>query len=284
MTLLHRHPFLRQPENPRGVDRNNPLGAKLANFVNFAAGVDEVTGRKLAPSSTAPAKVVSPAGVGLQGIEGVTTYTDLSIVGTTGTGFEVILIGLIRDAANTLDQRIIDSSISDNTGFLKTSATTSSYTISPPRSVVSGQFTISSPFIGVIEHHAIVLDYSGTWAAKANVSTLWYINGVLQTITVNANGDGSAAGFNGLRFLGIQAASRGYSGKVIYWGRSLTRWSGDEVRTFAGNPWQVLRTLDRRIWAPAVAAATTYTLSAATYVPGSITSTGVQARVTVTAA
>lgn len=48
------------------------------------------------------------------------------------------------------------------------------------------------------------------------------------------------------------------------------------------NLWAVYE--PRRIWVPVSAGATTYTLSASTYVPGSITSTGLTARVTVTAA
>jgi hypothetical protein len=49
------------------------------------------------------------------------------------------------------------------------------------------------------------------------------------------------------------------------------------------NPWRLFQ--PRRIYIPtATAAASTYTLSAATYVPGSLTATGVTPRVTVTVA
>lgn len=64
------------------------------------------------------------------------------------------------------------------------------------------------------------------------------------------------------------------------WNRVLT---ADEVLQNYYAPWAVFR--PRRIWVPVSAGgATTYTLSAPTYVPGSITSTGLTARVTVTAA
>jgi hypothetical protein len=51
----------------------------------------------------------------------------------------------------------------------------------------------------------------------------------------------------------------------------------------SSNPWQLFE--PRRIYIPtASAGATTYTITSATYVPGSITSTGVTPRVTVTVA
>jgi hypothetical protein len=66
---------------------------------------------------------------------------------------------------------------------------------------------------------------------------------------------------------------------VLRWGRVL---SDDEIAQISANPWQLFE--PRRIPVPVAAGASTYTLGTPTYVPGSITSTGMTARVTVTAA
>lgn len=90
------------------------------------------------------------------------------------------------------------------------------------------------------------------------------------TFTVSSVIRIGANGFNG----GINAAL------YLLWDRAL---SDAEIREISANPWQVFE--PRRIWMPATAgAASTYTLSNATYVPGSITASGVTPRVTVTVA
>lgn len=63
---------------------------------------------------------------------------------------------------------------------------------------------------------------------------------------------------------------------VLVWDRAL---SDDELLSVHRNPWQVIS--PRRIWLPASAAGGSLpTLSAATYMPGSLTSSGFRPRVT----
>ena len=108
-----------------------------------------------------------------------------------------------------------------------------------------------------------------------------YCNGVLVGVDsgglVTAQGTAAWVGHDGGA---AEDWSDGGIGLIAAWDRQL---STDEVCELSANPWQLFE--PQRIWVPVSAGgSTTYTLSAPTYVPGSITSTGLTARVTVTAA
>lgn len=76
------------------------------------------------------------------------------------------------------------------------------------------------------------------------------------------------------------AAKRSQTGTSLSisaaWSRAL---SADEILSLEDNPWQLFAPLERRIWLPAASGGLP-TLSAATYMPGSLTSSGFRPRVT----
>ena len=71
---------------------------------------------------------------------------------------------------------------------------------------------------------------------------------------------------------------------LLYYGALISGWAIDDrqIELLRANPWALFE--PRRIPVPVSAGGATYTLSAPTYAPGSIASTGMTARVTVTAA
>ncbi len=80
---------------------------------------------------------------------------------------------------------------------------------------------------------------------------------------------------------GERAANAGYATKTrIYLYAHLTqRLTAGEVAALSANPWQLFAPAERRIWVPS-AGGSLPTLSAATYMPGSLTSSGFRPRVT----
>lgn len=117
-----------------------------------------------------------------------------------------------------------------------------------------------------------------------NAMQVWlYGNGQLRTATNTPPGGTYNIGGVSLAHLnrgsGVELTVDGWIGDHATFDIALT---DAECISLATNPWQLFE--PRRILIPVTAAASTYTLSAPTYTPGSITASGVQARVTVTAA
>ena len=120
--------------------------------------------------------------------------------------------------------------------------------------------------------------------------------GTVYAIVLTHNGTESELWVNGRRFSSSSLTAPSMSGQMLVGGRDS---SGDWpftghialaatfsvalpsglARSLSLNPWAMF---ERRVWLPTVAAAAVPTLSAATYVPGSITSAGFRPRVTAT--
>jgi hypothetical protein len=105
----------------------------------------------------------------------------------------------------------------------------------------------------------------------------YYIDGVL---AASAAGTTSPPTGTGDLYVGrYENNAQSLVGDIFIAGYSTVAWRTDEVKSFHKNPWQLFGPVSKRI--PLNAAAPTLpTLSAATYMPGSITSSGFRPRVT----
>lgn len=110
-----------------------------------------------------------------------------------------------------------------------------------------------------------------------------YVNGASYTKTAVPIGSlptdtGSSSVHIGRRFDGATQ----FAGNIYYVGLMKRMITSAEVEIFTSRPFSLYR--PRRIWVPGYSAASTYTVGTPTYTPGSITSTSMRGRVTVTQA
>jgi hypothetical protein len=114
---------------------------------------------------------------------------------------------------------------------------------------------------------------------RANGGALdYYIDGVLNS----NNGAYSLQTGSGDLYVGQYASdSASFIGNILICGYATRAWDYQDIAEFERDPYSVIA--HRRIYVPtSVAAGGAPTLSAATYVPGSLTSTGFRPRVTAT--
>ena len=124
---------------------------------------------------------------------------------------------------------------------------------------------------------SLVITSDGTAA-----STRCYLNGIDTGLSWSANPNAWAAGVKTIAIGGSAGGLQGaLDGSFVVMGYNNIPWSPAHARAFHANPWQL--SAPRRLYIPtSTAAATVPTLSAPTYVPGSLSSTGWRPRVTAT--
>ena len=139
----------------------------------------------------------------------------------------------------------------------------------------AGGILVPSTAVGAEEWHL--------WHVTVNPSALqyvWYLDGRPDGSGASASTLTAAGAWHVNRRVSGTYASNHAIGPMYAWNRATT---AQEAQQLFSDPYALFE--PRRIWVPVSAGgSTTYTLSAPTYVPGSITSTGLTARVTVTAA
>jgi hypothetical protein len=107
-----------------------------------------------------------------------------------------------------------------------------------------------------------------------------YFNGGLVGSSASA-ASAFSAGSKTMRFANYAGGSGWDSdADIVIAGFTDRVWTGIDALSFHKNPWQLFEPLPRSIWVPVSAGATVPTLSAATYMPASITSSGFRPRVT----
>lgn len=117
----------------------------------------------------------------------------------------------------------------------------------------------------------------------AGVAPLVYINGVKQAVTVASSGAGARIAGGTTVGIGCRpdVTTRQLNGRIYLAAMAGVACAESELFDLSTNPWRLFAPRTQRIWAP-TAASGLPTLSAATYVPGSLTATGFRPRVTAT--
>lgn len=255
-----------QPQGPAEIDWSNPITSGL----DYACvdGVDLV----------AHARFGASVGVGRLGRtqRGVAPYkatadvADCTIIAhhrysSDNGDYSGVVFGYYTNASNSAQLGI-------GFGNIGGSSTADVYAVN--RSNGSGVTTLIADQTSV----DAVLAIRGTMGSAT--AAQWFLNGAKQGTTIARAGSAGYSANTNKKFEVMLATSTGKESAFAYkFGRLLT---DNEVLSLSQNPWQIFA---RRIFIPiAAASATTYTLSAATYVPGSITASSVTARVTVTEA
>jgi hypothetical protein len=282
--LILKRQWTRQPQIAVELDRSNPITRQLAFAVIHAA---------------LPLYNVA------KNANGDVTTSTLYANGPGGVGIAVSSPGAVPAA--TFAGNIVTSNGSGTGDF-----TFASY--ASPASTASATHALLSQATGASQQGYLLANTNASYAASAGWIAFGSVSGLIGAASAC---DGLAHLFVGVRsgtthFIdrdgvelvtgtktagsitgaapeiyvgGIKTYSQyGRAGPIHYmslaWDRAL---SPQERVSIGANPWQLFA--PRRIYIPtASAAASTYTLSAATYAPGSITASGVTPRVTVTVA
>jgi hypothetical protein len=277
MSIIRQIPWTEQPQEAVGVDWSNPLSAGLISAVIGGQRFD-CFGRRITFNSTT---TTAPGADGLRTVTngttdsayidiptqvltawtiwGRTTPTSLALdatlgsLGNTGTSTPTVSLRMGNATSNRLQywQR------ADNSGSISAGPRDSGVAVFSAGETLSVSLSVSTPtaLLRGFKNGALIEAPSTNIAANS-----W---------TVNRIGIGvlyAAGNFS----LGAYGSSL-----LLFFNREL---SDSEQASLAANPWQLFAARVQRIWSPAAAAIPT--LSAATFLPGSITASGFRPRVT----
>jgi hypothetical protein len=265
--LILQRPWTEQPQDGAGLDYGCGIVSGLGFVLNGASPAIATTGQ-----------VVTRSGVSTSfGLAGVATKN------AADTGFTAATHAFADNPSQWTGIAVINgTALATNVGLI--SFADSAGRRYELRASAAGVYAVthnstyqqssSAPALKTV--NVIIGGYDGT-------SYRLYING--EAITMGAGGAIGAGAASTVRHghLASSATSTfGYLGLIYLSGLWPGRWlSYAELDALAQNPWQLFA--PRRIFIPyAAAAGGLPTLSAATYVPGSLTSTGFRPRVTAT--
>jgi len=283
--MLNRRVWTSQPQIAVRVDWGNPLTRGLAFCAVYSEPIrrDVVTNERATNFGTNSVKtVVTSAGIGITGDQssdyaigwsplvvtsdgaGTGDFTFLSLSAPISESTVFCLIG--QSVAGTAPQGFLFANTANNysgsagritfgsaSGLLQTGTT-----------AVDGRFHV---FVGSRTGTTNTIDVDGIEAATGTL-TAGDIHASTARLTI--------AGLPG--YTGWKGASAHPQVMNAAWNRGLSR---AERVAIGHNPWQLFAPLSRPVFVPSAAAAGIYTLSSATYAPGSITATGVTPRVSV---
>lgn len=277
--LILRKPWTRQPQTPIGIDWGNPItnGLLLSALPNAFDGRNLVNGKSLTKTGALAAAVnqdgVYPTFATNNYVDfdaGICSYTTPTTIAWTQepratSNYSAILQWKATGATNPF--------------LIYTSATDVNYQFNA--GVGNGGFNLNKRFgVGlatnkVADRFCLILP-SGTSTAA---DSILYRNGALvDSLSVAAEQSFGSSTANVSRIGALSTAGdpfEGLLGNVNVWGRALTE---TEAAAWTRNPWQLFA--PQQIIIPTPAAATVPTLSASTYVPGSMTSTGWRPQIT----
>ena len=104
------------PQQGATLNRGHPLARGLVNFYILGEHLPVclVTGRRGTPSSTRPVLQATPIGRGLRGGEAITAYVDVPVQAFAALEAVTYAVGIYPAGAQTLEQRVFDNGVSDN--------------------------------------------------------------------------------------------------------------------------------------------------------------------------
>lgn len=268
--ILIRRPHIQQPRNGPEIDWSNPITRGL--FEGFVSTSD-VSLANGALTFSAARSLYFATGLSKNGL-----YYGK---GTTNTATKIQFRPVNFTAATSSSHLVV---------FTPQSAPTT-------RTTVVAAHTYSFPVaVGSGSDAAIVLAYrmaGDNLTTYITSDTVVRVGDSYRVVAVHNNGVGFSLFING-RLAGKYADARPLA--AVAQGSQYYSWAGPglgasykralsdtEALALSENPWQIFK--PRRIFIPVAATGgATYTLSAATYAPGSITATGVTPRVSVAVA
>jgi hypothetical protein len=271
--LILQRPWSEQPQGAVEIDWGNPLSVGLAVAHNLLPGnlVNPVNGSRSSINGTS-AFAASPVGLGFANDQN--SFIDVPGLGDfqSAPGYSCLLLANLGTPDNYAAIWAKQSSSGSNSFQLQKEGASDQLTLNNDTAGIS--FTSGGPFApSKFQNRFAAIGL--TWGAPAGVG---YVDGVFaeQVFMPTAPGFGTAS-------LKIGAArdstTLAWGGTYVFfaaWRRTL---SAQEMASVSRNPWQLFQ--PRRVYIPtATAGATVPTLSASTYVTGSLTSTGWRPQVT----
>ena len=257
--VAHRVPWTRQPQFPVGVDWGNPITKGLQVAMLPASRPVDVAGNNLLTYDTGVTYQVDPTGKGFLfdgATNGVSTvgnatgaYTLFALVNPNALGGGKGVISIGTGAAYTAQIRADNADWS----YYHSTSLNSDILASETGAVVVGTLTA----------------IAGTWDGLTGINL--YRGGLLRSSNTVVSSRPVAYTKVGLQWAGTIYVA-------LFWSRALTP---AEHASLGTNPWQVFLGQSRRIWTPTSSAGIP-TLSASTFKPATLTSTGWTPRITAT--
>lgn len=272
MALIVKLPWTSQPQVATGVNWGSPLTRGL--LWASSPGNEQTTSRVQTGTVS-----VKPAQPGLTySIDALNSHFNFGAAGQSGTGSITVLV-FARSTVTGRGDFIARWYDGTAAGGGSQFTLLSGLTVSKPQFYVAndagglGNSGASSIAITTTKFHVVVGSYS-TGSCKV------YVDGAL-----GASGAGGSIALNAACTQSLIVGNNSFldgdlTGSVAMfavWNRQL---SDAEVALVSSSPWQLFAPLPRRIWAPGAAAAGLPTLTASTFKPGTLTSSGWTARIT----
>ncbi len=284
MLILNR-PWTRQPQGVVEVDRTNPLGAFASEVYVPSISATIVRGYQTSRISTATViptlqgLALSTTASSVQGVKiadnaedifkGSSTATIAVLrrcVDTTARNSSIFGYG-INEGAGNVDRVLCHAPYSDDTLYFDFANAASG----------SGRVSVAFTKTTAWETLVFVASTSGSigrevWRNGVRIANNTSATSVRTSVT-------NAPFYVGSTYYATPGVTTSDAGEIALFVVSSSAWRQREIAEFARNPWQIIK--PRRIYFPtAAAAAGVPNLSASTYVPGSLTSTGWRPQVT----
>ena len=257
--VVHRVPWTRQPQFPVPIDWGNPITRGLQVAMLPASRPVDLAGNNLLTYDTGVTYQDDPNGRGFL-FDGATN--GISTVGIAPSAYT--MFGLVNQNALGAAKGVISiGSGSAYTGQLRADSADWSYY----HSTAGGGTDILASDPGTVVVGKLTA-IAGTWDGLNGIKL--YRAGVLRASSTVITG-------RPVSYLKVGLQWAGSIYVALLWSRALT---AIEHVSLAANPWQVFLGQSRRIWTPTATGIPT--LSASTFKPATLTSTGWTPRVTAT--
>ena len=232
------------------LDWGDPINSSITTCALFNEGAGKnvlnVADNKFTGSSNPTSWGTAAGGNGIKNSEGSIAYMDVS--GSAGTiKASTFSIGFTWiGASHTIDQRVIERSDVDNSGYAFQITTTPATTIYVHTSGVAAYISFTAPTKNKYTHIAYTWENHGSDVNADSEMLILYVNGVRTSYTVLANGSGDYID-DPNRIAGIAAAARSFDGVVHHFRKWKRRLSPSEVSRLYVEPFAGLSVPRRRI-------------------------------------
>jgi len=288
VTIILRPPWTRQPQVAVELDRNNALARSITHFLPLNGDRRELIGGSQitygASGATAPdSRGLVLATTSTTGARG-SVPLNLSASNVLSVSFWLWWDAFANDNLLAFE---FTSNGSKTPGILNLR----SFIVNPNSSTSGGRFQVGARGTFVAAFRSFPRFTAQQWTHVALVlvldlvsnglSAAW-VNGVRQTLTTDVSNSLTGTFSNDtLHLFSRESDALFGNGRLQNLAFRLGHFmTDDEARSEYENPWQLFA--PRQIWVPYTAAPAIPTLSAPTFVPGSLSTTGWRGRVTAT--